>query len=79
MRGILIYCFDYHCSHSTAIDADRWPDDIEPRSSAPLAASAAPTRGRISIGTQSQSVCWSTIETREMHDELVNGNGALWS
>ena len=36
VRGILIYCADYHCSHSVALSADRWPDevrlsDIEPR------------------------------------------------
>lgn len=36
VRGILIYCADYHCSHSVAISGDRWPDDlrlsdIEPR------------------------------------------------
>ena len=36
VRGLLIYCSDYKCSHSTAISADRWPDDvrlsdIEPR------------------------------------------------
>jgi hypothetical protein len=36
VRGLLIYCSDYHCSHWTAISADRWPDDvrlsdIEPR------------------------------------------------
>jgi hypothetical protein len=35
VRGILIYCSDYRCSHSTAISGDRWPDhvrlsDIEP-------------------------------------------------
>jgi hypothetical protein len=24
VRGILVYCADYHCSHSTAINADRW-------------------------------------------------------
>jgi hypothetical protein len=28
MRGILIYCADYHCSHSLAISGDRWPDDV---------------------------------------------------
>ena len=27
-RGILIYCADNHCSHSLAISADRWPDDM---------------------------------------------------
>jgi hypothetical protein len=28
VRGLLIYCADYHCSHSIAISADRWPDDV---------------------------------------------------
>jgi hypothetical protein len=27
-RGLLIYCADYHCSHSSAISANRWPDDV---------------------------------------------------
>jgi hypothetical protein len=36
IRGILVYCADYHCSHATAISADQWPDharlsDLEPR------------------------------------------------
>jgi hypothetical protein len=36
VRGILIYCADYKCSHSIAISADPWPDhvrlsDLEPR------------------------------------------------
>jgi hypothetical protein len=36
VRGILIYCADYHCSHSLAISGDQWPadvrlSDIEPR------------------------------------------------
>jgi hypothetical protein len=28
VRGILIYCADYHCSHSMAISADQWPDHV---------------------------------------------------
>jgi hypothetical protein len=28
VRGLLIYCTDYHCSHWTAISGDRWPDDV---------------------------------------------------
>jgi hypothetical protein len=28
VRGPLIYCADYRCSHSIAISADRWPDDV---------------------------------------------------
>jgi hypothetical protein len=35
VRGVLAYCADYRCSHSVALNADRWPDerlsDIEPR------------------------------------------------
>lgn len=36
VRGLLIHCADYRCSHSIALMADRWPDeirlsDIEPR------------------------------------------------
>jgi hypothetical protein len=26
VRGLLIYCADYRCSHSVA--TDRWPDDL---------------------------------------------------
>ena len=28
VRGVLIYCSDYRCSHSIAISADRWPYDV---------------------------------------------------
>ena len=28
VRGILIYCRDHRCSHSTAMSADQWPDDV---------------------------------------------------
>jgi hypothetical protein len=36
VRGLLIYCSDYRCSHYIAISGDRWRDDvrlsdIEPR------------------------------------------------
>ena len=36
IRGLLVYCADYRCSHSIAISGDGWPDDvrlsdIEPR------------------------------------------------
>jgi hypothetical protein len=36
VRGLLIYCADYKCSHSVAISGDSWEDDvrlsdIEPR------------------------------------------------
>jgi hypothetical protein len=28
VRGLLIYCSDYRCSHSTAISGDQWQDDV---------------------------------------------------
>ena len=28
VRDVLVYCRDHHCSHSTTISADRWPDNI---------------------------------------------------
>jgi len=28
VRGLLVYCSDYRCSHSLAISADRWPDQV---------------------------------------------------
>jgi hypothetical protein len=36
VRGLLVYCADYRGSHSIAVSADRWPEevqlsDIEPR------------------------------------------------
>ncbi|MBR0798103.1 hypothetical protein JQ615_22175 [Bradyrhizobium jicamae] len=36
VRGVIVYCSDYQCSHSIALIADRWGDDlrlsdIEPR------------------------------------------------
>jgi hypothetical protein len=27
VRGVMVYCHDYKCSHSTAISADKWADD----------------------------------------------------
>lgn len=28
IRGLLIYCSDYRCSHWTAISGDRWPGHV---------------------------------------------------
>ena len=28
VRGVLVYCSDFRCSHSTPISGDRWPDDV---------------------------------------------------
>ena len=28
VRGVLIYCIDYRCSHHVAVMADQWGDDV---------------------------------------------------
>jgi hypothetical protein len=28
VRGLLVYCTDYRCSHSIAISSDAQPDDV---------------------------------------------------
>ena len=28
VRGVLVYCADYRCSHSIAISGNHWPDDV---------------------------------------------------
>jgi hypothetical protein len=55
VRGLLICCSDYKCSHWTAISGDRRPDqvrlsDIGPRSPARRAAGEALMSARISTG-----------------------------
>jgi hypothetical protein len=52
VRGILIYCADYKCSHWIRLSADQWPDDmrlsdIEDRFTC---TACVPMSGRISIG-----------------------------
>jgi hypothetical protein len=28
VRGLLVFCQDYRCSHNITMNGDRWPDDI---------------------------------------------------
>jgi len=28
VRGVIVYCADYTCSHSVTLNADRWPDEV---------------------------------------------------
>jgi hypothetical protein len=28
VRGVVVYCPDYKCSHSVAMNADQWADDL---------------------------------------------------
>jgi hypothetical protein len=30
VRGLLVCCADYRCSHSVAVMADQWADDVQP-------------------------------------------------
>jgi hypothetical protein len=66
VRGILVYCTDYRCSHSTALMADHWPgdvrlSDIEPRFVCKAEASATPMYDPTSIGIfRDRSVAWDT-------------------
>jgi hypothetical protein len=61
VRGLLIYCADYKCSHSIAISGDRWPDHVRLSDIEPLfiCQAAAPTCGRILIGISRRSMRWA--------------------
>jgi hypothetical protein len=41
VRGVLVYCADYHCSHSVALSADRWSDELRLSDSEPRFVCAA--------------------------------------
>jgi hypothetical protein len=28
VRGVVVYCQDYKCSHSLSLNGDRWSDDL---------------------------------------------------
>jgi hypothetical protein len=56
VRGVLIYCSDYHCSHYITASVDPWPhhirlSDLSRVWSVRHAAGAEPTSGRIFTGT----------------------------
>jgi hypothetical protein len=56
VRGLLIYCADYQCSHWITVNADHWPDDmrlsdLEDKFTCTVCGTL-PTSGRISIGTK---------------------------
>ena len=61
-QGVLIYCSDFRCSHSVAVNADQWPDQrpaVRHRAAVRLQARAA-SRGRprqvsFLLGTQDRN------------------------
>ena len=65
VRGLLIYCSGYRCSHSIAISADPWPDhvrlsDLEPRFFCMACGKRGADVRRIFIGMGSRSQRWAT-------------------
>ena len=59
IRGLLICCNDYRCSHSIAVNADQWPDetrlsDLEKQFTCSVCGRKGAELGRISIGTRSR-------------------------
>ena len=48
VRGLLVYCADYRCSHHVAISGDQWDDDVR-------LSDLEPTLGPISAETTSRS------------------------
>jgi hypothetical protein len=69
MRGPLIYCTDFHCSYSTAISTDPWPDqvrlsDLEPRFVCQACGRRGADFGRTSTGIRRlrlSLVPWSVV------------------
>jgi hypothetical protein len=76
VRGLLIYCSDYKCSHWTAISGDRWPDDVrlsdlEPRFTCQVCGQrGADVRPNFSWEEEARSI--SGIS----HQNLVAGSGS---
>jgi hypothetical protein len=67
VRGVLVYCADYHCSHSVALSADRWPDemrlsDVEPRFTRSACGGRGADSGPTSIGGSRLSRRWDIGE-----------------
>jgi hypothetical protein len=64
VRGLLVYCSDYRCSHSIAISAEQWPDDVrlsdlEPRFT--CTACGKRGAGRTSTGTRCRLAGWLSM------------------
>jgi hypothetical protein len=58
VRGLLVYCADYKCSHSISMSADRWADDVRLSDQEPLFACRA--CGHRGAGVRPD---WQSIQT----------------
>jgi hypothetical protein len=78
VRGLLIYCSDYRCSHWTAISGDRWTDsvrlsDLELRDlPARLAAGVARMWGWTSTGKSNRPAGWAIAEVGQMSHHVFS-------
>jgi hypothetical protein len=73
VRSILIYCADYHCSHSLAISADLRPDDAR-LSDHPAHASTGRDDVRILKniqGRRKSSICHLAMPVAPIFDGLL--------
>ena len=52
VRGVLVYCSDYRCSHSITLSADRWSDDVRLSDLEPLFTCMWQARRRCQAGFQ---------------------------
>jgi hypothetical protein len=61
VRDVMVYCADYRCSHSVAMSADQWADDVRLSDIEPLftctecgkkGADVRPNFGAASMGTE---------------------------
>jgi hypothetical protein len=67
VRGVLIYCSDYKCSHSTAISADRWPDDLRSKALAEVRHRATREGWRYRC-----KLCGAWIKDRDLGEVLAH-------
>jgi hypothetical protein len=73
VRGILVDCADYHCSHSLALSADRWPDDLAPISLLLGVYTAIPTARKTSVlSAVKVTVMFSDLWVQEITRVLLN-------
>jgi hypothetical protein len=65
VRGLLIYCADYRCSHSIAISGDRWPDDLR-------LSDIKPRFIRGSCGQRATTLQWSRRSQHSSHSGFTS-------
>jgi hypothetical protein len=62
VRGVLVYCADYRCSHSLAISNDAWPDDV--RIETRFVCGACGKRGAVRLRVGDRSLRWPKRPSR---------------